>query len=102
VFVAGVGLILLGFILIPLPGPGWAVVFAGLAVLATEFTWAEWLLHRAKRHASSATGLALRRVTGLRRFTFLQRFVDRHRVIEVLEEDEVEAVAEIEDQQDVA
>lgn len=77
VLVAGTGLIVLGLILIPLPGPGWAVVIAGLAVLATEFTWAEWLLHRVKRHASKATGVALRRVTALQRFGFLRRFADR-------------------------
>lgn len=39
--------ILLGFILIPYPGPGWLIVFAGFAILATEFQFAgralEWL-----------------------------------------------------------
>jgi uncharacterized protein (TIGR02611 family) len=38
---------LVGLILIPYPGPGWLVVFAGLAILATEFEFAakalEWL-----------------------------------------------------------
>jgi uncharacterized protein (TIGR02611 family) len=29
-----------GLALIPLPGPGWLIVFVGLAVLATEFVWA--------------------------------------------------------------
>lgn len=39
------GLVLvLGLVLVPYPGPGWAVVIGGLAILATEFTWA----HRAK------------------------------------------------------
>ena len=77
VFVAGTGLVVLGLVLVPLPGPGWAVVIAGLAVLATEFTWAAWLLHHAKRHASKATSIALRRVTALQRFAFLRRFADR-------------------------
>jgi len=77
VFLAGTSLIALGFVLIPLPGPGWAVVIAGLAVLATEFTWAERLLRYTKRHASTATGVALRRVTALQRFAFLRRFADR-------------------------
>ena len=40
----------LGFILIPLPGPGWLIVFAGLALLATEFAWAERLLEFTKKH----------------------------------------------------
>ena len=30
----------LGLLLVPLPGPGWLVVFLGLAILGTEFTWA--------------------------------------------------------------
>lgn len=43
------GLVLLaGIVMIPYPGPGWLVVFAGLAILATEFTWAERVLRYAK------------------------------------------------------
>lgn len=43
------GLVLVvGIIAIPYPGPGWAIVFAGLAILATEFSWARTLLHKAK------------------------------------------------------
>jgi uncharacterized protein (TIGR02611 family) len=34
----------IGVMLIPLPGPGWLIVLAGLAILATEFIWAERLL----------------------------------------------------------
>ena len=30
----------LGLILVPLPGPGWLVVFLGLAILGSEFGWA--------------------------------------------------------------
>lgn len=45
----GVGLVgavvvAFGLVTIPLPGPGWLTVIAGLFVLATEFTWAERLL----------------------------------------------------------
>jgi len=32
---------LLGLLLVPLPGPGWLVVFLGLAILGTEFAWAK-------------------------------------------------------------
>lgn len=43
------GLVLLiGIIAIPYPGPGWLIVFAGLAILATEFDWAQRLLDRAR------------------------------------------------------
>ncbi|MBC7942964.1 TIGR02611 family protein [Candidatus Saccharibacteria bacterium] len=39
------GIVLLaGLIAIPYPGPGWLIVFAGLAILATEFDWAQRLL----------------------------------------------------------
>ncbi|MEU5691969.1 TIGR02611 family protein [Actinosynnema sp. NPDC020468] len=43
------GLVLVaGILMIPYPGPGWLVVFTGLAILATEFTWAERVLKFAK------------------------------------------------------
>jgi uncharacterized protein (TIGR02611 family) len=77
ILLVGTGIVVLGVLLIPLPGPGWAVVIGGLAVLATEFTWAERLLRLTKRHAARATGVALDRVTALQRFGFLRRFADR-------------------------
>jgi uncharacterized protein (TIGR02611 family) len=40
----GVAVIAIGVILLPLPGPGWVVIFAGLGVLATEYAWAARLL----------------------------------------------------------
>ena len=51
--IVGAAVVVLGFVLIPLPGPGWLIVFAGLAILATEFVWAERLLGfaRSKFHA---------------------------------------------------
>ncbi len=33
----GAGIIGIGLILVPLPGPGWLIVFLGIAVLGTEF-----------------------------------------------------------------
>ncbi|AMM20699.1 hypothetical protein AX769_11800 [Frondihabitans sp. PAMC 28766] len=35
--VVGIAVVIAGIILIPLPGPGWLVVFIGLAILGTEF-----------------------------------------------------------------
>ncbi len=46
VAVVGVTLILAGIVMLVLPGPGWLAIFAGLAVLAAEFTWAAKLLGR--------------------------------------------------------
>jgi uncharacterized protein (TIGR02611 family) len=34
---------------VPLPGPGWLIVFLGLGILATEFSWAERLLGFGRR-----------------------------------------------------
>ncbi len=42
--VIGIVVLGLGILAIPYPGPGWAVVFVGLAILATEFEWAHRLL----------------------------------------------------------
>ena len=36
----GLGVLAVGILAIPYPGPGWAIVFAGLAILATEFDFA--------------------------------------------------------------
>ncbi len=49
VALGGTVLTLGGLILVPLPGPGWLVVFLGLAVLGTEFHWARRLSARVKR-----------------------------------------------------
>ena len=53
-----------GIALVPLPGPGWAIVFIGLGMLALEFEWAENLMERildrleaAKRSAANASPL---------------------------------------------
>lgn len=40
----------LGIVAIPYPGPGWLIVFTGLGILASEFTWARRLLEFVRRH----------------------------------------------------
>jgi len=44
----------LGILAIPYPGPGWAIVFVGLGILATEFDWARHLLAYAKERYDKA------------------------------------------------
>jgi uncharacterized protein (TIGR02611 family) len=44
----GTAIVVAGIIMIPAPGPGWFVVFAGLGVLSTEFAWAHRVLHYAR------------------------------------------------------
>src|SRR3954463_12306050 len=53
--VLGALIVALGIVLIPFPGPGWAIVIVGLAVWAIEFTWAKNLLEFTKRHVRSWT-----------------------------------------------
>ena len=47
--IGGFALVALGIVLMPLPGPGWAIVAGGLALLATEFEWANRLLQHVRR-----------------------------------------------------
>lgn len=42
--VVGAAMLIVGILLVPYPGPGWLVVFAGLGVWATEFHWARQVL----------------------------------------------------------
>lgn len=41
----GFPVVILGIILVPLPGPGLLVMFAGLFILSTEFEWAHKYVH---------------------------------------------------------
>jgi uncharacterized protein (TIGR02611 family) len=56
IVVGVIGLIVLGvgIVAIPYPGPGWAIVFVGLGILATEFDWARRLLAYAKERYDKA------------------------------------------------
>src|SRR3954449_8193165 len=56
----------LGIVLIPFPGPGWAIVILGLAIWAVEFVWAKHLLHFTKKHVQAWTHWALSRPLPLR------------------------------------
>jgi uncharacterized protein (TIGR02611 family) len=46
-------LVLGGLLLVPLPGPGWLIVLLGLAVLASEFSWAARLQHGLRRRLTA-------------------------------------------------
>ena len=46
VTLVGLLVVVVGIILLPLPGPGWLIIFTGLGVLATEYPWAGRLLRR--------------------------------------------------------
>ncbi|MFW6692283.1 TIGR02611 family protein [Streptomyces sp. MAR4 CNX-425] len=59
VFIVGLAIVIGGIILLPLPGPGWLVIFAGMAVWATEFVWAQIVLRWTKRKVTEAAQRAL-------------------------------------------
>lgn len=71
VAVVGVSIIAVGIVLLPLPGPGWLVIFLGLGVLASEFAWARALLDYARDKVGAWSdwvrrqSLAVRSVIGL-------------------------------------
>ncbi len=48
VAVVGLVIVAVGLAAVPLPGPGWLIVFLGLGVWATEFVWAARLLNWAR------------------------------------------------------
>jgi tellurite resistance protein TerC len=50
VAIVGFTVVLIGVAMIILPGPSFIVILLGLAILATEFVWAERLLTKAKAY----------------------------------------------------
>jgi uncharacterized protein (TIGR02611 family) len=77
----GAIVVAIGIALIPLPGPGWAIVILGLAILAIEFVWAKHLLRFTRRHVQSWThwigrqSLPLRFVIGAVGLVFISAVV---------------------------
>ena len=59
-FVGGI-VVAVGLAMLVLPGPAVLVVPAGLAILATEFQWAQRLLHKVRRLVASGCGRFKRR-----------------------------------------
>jgi|GEM_PF-466068 len=63
VFLIGSTVIGFGIVLLVLPGPGWLVIFGGLALLATEFAWARWALKYGKKRLSELLAMISKPVT---------------------------------------
>ncbi|MEV0906648.1 TIGR02611 family protein [Streptomyces hokutonensis] len=59
VFVVGLAVVAAGIVMLPLPGPGWVVIFGGMAIWATEFVWAQLVLRWTKRKVTEAAQRAL-------------------------------------------
>jgi uncharacterized protein (TIGR02611 family) len=58
---AGLVVVVAGAIMLVIPGPGWAVIFLGFGIWATEFPWARALLQFARRWVASMTSWIRRR-----------------------------------------
>jgi uncharacterized protein (TIGR02611 family) len=56
--VAGFAVLIAGVVMIVTPGPGVLAIIAGLAILATEWAWAERALDMAKAKAGQAAQAA--------------------------------------------
>jgi uncharacterized protein (TIGR02611 family) len=67
----GAVIIAIGIVLLPLPGPGWLIIFAGMAIWSLEFEWARRLRTFTQRQLATWTswyakqGWPLRIVVGL-------------------------------------
>ncbi|WP_354645136.1 TIGR02611 family protein [Kitasatospora camelliae] len=59
IFLIGLAVVGLGVIMLPLPGPGWVVIFLGMGIWATEFVWAQLVLRWTRRKVSEAAQRAL-------------------------------------------
>jgi uncharacterized protein (TIGR02611 family) len=51
----GGAVILVGIVLLPLPGPGWLIIFAGIGLLGTEYAWAARLLNAVRSRVQAWT-----------------------------------------------
>ncbi|GAA2553632.1 MULTISPECIES: TIGR02611 family protein [Streptomyces] len=59
VFIVGLAVVAAGAAMLVLPGPGWVVIFGGMAIWATEFVWAQLVLRWTKRKVTEAAQRAL-------------------------------------------
>jgi uncharacterized protein (TIGR02611 family) len=59
IFVVGLAVVAAGAAMLVLPGPGWLVIFGGMAIWATEFVWAQLVLRWTKRKVTEAAQRAL-------------------------------------------
>ena len=61
VTIAGFAVLIAGVAMLVLPGPGLVVICLGLAILGTEYVWAQRMLHTARVKAEQAKDAVLRK-----------------------------------------
>ncbi|MFJ4706029.1 TIGR02611 family protein [Streptomyces anulatus] len=59
IFVVGLAVVGAGVAMLVLPGPGWLVIFGGMAIWASEFVWAQTVLRWTRRKVTAAAQRAL-------------------------------------------
>ncbi|MFJ9443059.1 TIGR02611 family protein [Kitasatospora sp. NPDC101235] len=59
IFLAGLAVVVLGLIMLPLPGPGRLVIFLGTGIWATGFAWAQPALRWTHRRVAEAAQRAM-------------------------------------------
>jgi len=57
ILIFGLTIVALGVFFLLFPGPGWAVIFFGLFVLATEYAWAQRMLNPVRQFSSQIARL---------------------------------------------
>lgn len=62
----GVCVVIVGLALVPLPGPGWLIVFLGFGILASEFHWARRMHRFVARHVHRWNEWIMRQPMGVR------------------------------------
>ena len=72
VSVVGATVVLIGIVLLVLPGPAFVVIPVGLAILATEYAWARLWLRKVRRMASDV-------VSGRKRMSIRDLVSSTHR-----------------------
>lgn len=61
ILVVGLTIVGIGIFFLLFPGPGWAVIFFGLIVLATEYAWAQRMLNPLREFSSHLVRLFVSR-----------------------------------------
>lgn len=56
----GLAVVVAGIVMLVLPGPGWLVIFLGVAIWSTEFPWANSVASLIRRRISSCVSWARR------------------------------------------
>lgn len=67
ILVSGMAVLIAGVVMLVIPGPGLLGIAAGLAILATEFTWARWMLKYGKERAGQLMEAAKAQLNGTSR-----------------------------------